>query len=176
MKLRGKILLAFLVAALPLAAIDAWWIVRAQRAEHAQVRDRLRSEAEHASAHLNLFFRDLAARGQEAAREALRADGLEAYLRGRLAELRQWNAGIKGLAWVGADGRLVASHPADFFNRGAGMADGAGLRALEGRQAWVLGDLEAGQGDGRSVPLVRMLARDADGRIGGAVMIGLGPE
>jgi len=175
-KLRGKILLAFLVAALPLAAIDVWWIVRGRRAERAQVLDRLRSDAEHASAHLRLFFRDLAARGQETAREALRAEGLEAYLRGRLAELRQWNAGVKGLAWVGADGRLIAGLPADFVAPGASVAAEASFQALGGRQAWALGDLEFRQVDGRPVALVRMLARDADGRFRGAVMIGLGPE
>ena len=87
MKLRGKILLAFLLAGLPLVAINAWWIVRHQRLEQGRVLERLSGEAEGASDIVQVFLRDLAARGEQTARHAARSGDLPVYLRGRLADL-----------------------------------------------------------------------------------------
>ncbi len=176
MRLRAKILLAFLLAGLPLVAVNVWWIVRNQRVERERTLERLRGEAEGAAGIAQVFLGDLAARGEITARYILEGGELQPYLSERLTDLRRRTAGIAGLAWLDADGRIVAGHPADLFRPGASVADRAGFQALRGGQAWVLDDLLIEEAQGRPLPLLRMLVRDVNGAIRGAVAIALRPE
>lgn len=175
-KFRSKILLAFLLAGLPLVAVNVWWIVRHQRVERERTLERLRGEAEAAAAAVQVFLRDLAARGEQTARTAAQGRDLQAYLEARLTDLRRWTAGIAGLAWADADGRIVAGRPADLFSPGASVANGEAFQGLRGGQAWVLDELVIEEAQGRSLPVLRMLVRNVNGTFRGAVVIGLRPE
>lgn len=176
MKLRGKILLALLVIGLPLVAVNAWWIAGQQGRERQRVLERLRDDAQDASAIVQVFLTDLADRGQQTAVHMPGDDRLQTYLRDRLAYLRFWNTGITGLAWADPEGGVLAGEPADLFQPGVRFAGRETLQALRKGKGWALDEMVIEEDGERSLGILRMVARSAASGSRGVVGIRLAPE
>jgi len=154
MKLRGKILAAFFAALLPLVGIDIWWFYRNLHREEAVARDRLRDEAERGAARLEAMLGVLARIGQRVVRRIPDPAQAQARLEDWRAELQTWRVGVQGLAWVDADGRVLAAAPADMFRRGERLDGWESFRAVQGEQPWALERIPASAERGPGVPLL----------------------
>ncbi len=163
MKLRNRILLALLVIGLPLVAVNAWWMAAQQKREHQRVLEQLRQDAEQAARTIQVFLTDMADRGQQTAQSMQENGGGQGYLRDRLAYLRFWNPGIKGIAWVDAAGRILDGEPARLFGPDARFVGRGALRALEPGQAWALDGLVMEGEGGAERGILRLAARSLKG-------------
>lgn len=176
MRLRNKILIAFLVISLPLVAINAWWIAGQQTRERQRVLDRLHQDAEDASVLVQVFLAELADRGQQTAAHMPADQRVQAYLRDRLAYLRFWNSGITGLAWADPEGEVLLGAPGTLFQKGVRIAGREAVQGLRGDRGWALDELVVEEAGGRPLEILRMVVRDGKGTSRGVLGIRMTPE